>query len=165
MKVIAAAGVVLIGLAGTAAEAASEAVNWTGSEAPGTIIVKNSERKLVLVTGPGAGLEWPVAIGRPGAQFHGETQVVAKIKDPGWVPTPHMQAHEHGLPAYVPPGPKNPLGTRALYLAGTYVHIHGTNKPSSIGQAVSHGCIRMQNADVEELFEKVTVGAKVVVVN
>lgn len=131
--------------------------------ATGTLVVDNSERRLYLVIAPGQAIAYRVAIGKPGRSWVGGTVVSAKVRNPSWVPTPNILRENPDLPRYVAPGPRNPLGPRALYLAKGFYRIHGTNKPSSIGQAASNGCIRMLNKDVLELFERVQVGAQVVV--
>jgi lipoprotein-anchoring transpeptidase ErfK/SrfK len=129
----------------------------------GTILVLNSERRLYLSLGDGRAIVYPVAIGKPGRAFHGTVRITRKVANPGWTPTPNIRAENPGLPAYVPPGPKNPLGPRALYLSKGYYRIHGTNKPSSIGRAASNGCIRMFNKDILDLYARVSAGAAVIV--
>ena len=103
-----------------------------------------------------------VAVGKQGFQWFGQTFVQRKKKNPGWSPTARMR--RMGYPRYVPPGPRNPLGVRAIYLGWTEYRIHGTTAPSSIGRAASSGCIRMHNDDVVDLFERVHIGAPVYVV-
>jgi lipoprotein-anchoring transpeptidase ErfK/SrfK len=129
----------------------------------GSILVVNAERKLYLSLGDGRAIVYPVAIGKPGRQFVGRVRITQKVANPGWTPTPNIRAENPGLPAYVPPGPNNPLGPRALYLSKGFYRIHGTNKPSSIGRAASNGCIRMYNRDVLDLFARVQAGATVLV--
>lgn len=130
---------------------------------PGTIVVRTSERKLYLVTAPGAALRYDIAVGRPEEQWFGRSWVSKKRLDPTWIPTPDMREKHPDLPASVGPGPKNPLGVRAMNLGWSSYRIHGTNSPNSIGSAASAGCFRMRNADVLDLFERVNVGAQVVV--
>ena len=127
----------------------------------GTIIINTSERKLYYVLGNGMALRYRVAVGKEGMQWAGETFVQSKRANPGWSPTPRMRRENPYLPAYVPPGPSNPLGVRAIYLGWSEYRIHGTNMPWSIGRAASSGCIRMLNADVMDLFERVHIGAPV----
>ena len=130
----------------------------------GSIIVDTSERRLYYVLGNGRAIRYAVAVGSPRNQWYATTFVSSKVVNPGWSPTPSMRRRNPYLPVYVAPGPRNPLGVRALYLDwGTY-RIHGTNAPWSIGRAVSNGCIRMRNEDVIDLFERVHVGAPVFVV-
>ena len=128
----------------------------------GSIVIDTSERRLYYSLGNGQALKYKVAVGRPGFQWSGKTFVEKKKKDPGWYPTARMR--RAGAPRFVPPGPKNPLGIRAIYLGWTEYRIHGTNAPSSIGRAVSSGCIRMLNTDVADLFERVHIGAPVFVI-
>jgi lipoprotein-anchoring transpeptidase ErfK/SrfK len=140
-----------------------EIVAMPGDHPRGTIVVLNKQRVLFLSLGEGRAIRYPVAIGKPGRAFSGRTSIIQKVKNPVWTPTPSIRKEHPGLPAFVRPGPKNPLGPRALYLGLGLYRIHGTNKPSSIGKAASHGCIRMHNADVVDLFERVSVGAAVIV--
>ncbi len=144
---------------------ARELVSWDGDDGMGTIIVKTSERKLYYVLGKGVALRYDVAVGKDGMQWSGQTFVQGKARDPGWTPTPRMRRENPALPDYMPPGPTNPLGVRAIYLGWTAYRIHGTNAPSSIGQAASSGCIRMRNNDVVDLFERVHIGAPVHVIH
>lgn len=142
-----------------------ETVAMPGSHAAGTILVINSQRKLYLALGDGRALVYPIAIGKPGLAWTGETKVTGKARNPTWTPTANTRRLYPDLPSFVAAGPKNPLGPRALYLAKDFYRIHGTNKPSSIGSAASLGCFRMFNADVVDLFARVEVGARVVVIN
>lgn len=129
----------------------------------GTITVKTSERSLYYSLGNGKAIRYSVAVGSPRNQWFGKTWVSEKKKNPGWTPTQSMRKRNPSLPRYVAPGPRNPLGVRALYLGWTTYRIHGTNAPGSIGRAVSNGCIRMRNEDVVDLFERVHIGAPVIV--
>ncbi|MFD2236420.1 L,D-transpeptidase [Aureimonas populi] len=136
---------------------------FVGDYEAGTIVVMTGARQLFLVTGPQTALKYDIAVGKPSEQWFGESWVSKKRVDPTWVPTPSMRRSNPRLPASIGPGPSNPLGQRALNLGwGTY-RIHGTNSPNSIGSAASAGCFRMRNADVIDLFERVHVGAQVVV--
>ena len=128
----------------------------------GAIVVDTSERKLYYITGKGIALQYSVAVGKPHMQWFGKTFVQLKRKNPGWTPTARMR--REGAPRYVPPGPNNPLGVRAINLGWSEYRIHGTNAPGSIGGAVSSGCIRMRNHDVVDLFNRVHVGAPVYVI-
>jgi len=140
---------------------ARDLVALDGEHPIGTIIINTSERKLYYVLGNGMALRYRVAVGKEGMQWSGETFVQSKRENPGWSPTPRMRRENPSLPAYVPPGPDNPLGVRAIYLGWSEYRIHGTNMPWSIGRASSSGCIRMHNADVMDLFERVHIGAPV----
>ncbi len=151
-------------IAASAAES-RRVVDFDGGYEQGTIVIRNSERRLYYVLPGGKAVKYSVAIGTPRNQWRGETHVVRKRKNPGWSPTPSMRRRNPRLPKYMPPGPRNPLGVRALYLGWSAYRIHGTSAPGSIGRAVSNGCIRMYNKDVIDLFERVHVGAPVVVVN
>jgi lipoprotein-anchoring transpeptidase ErfK/SrfK len=142
---------------------ARELVPVEGGHAIGTIIINTSERRLYYVLGHGMALRYSVAVGKEGMQWSGETFVQSKRRNPGWTPTARMRRENPYLPAFVPPGPKNPLGVRAIYLGWSEYRIHGTNMPGSIGRAASSGCIRMLNADVMDLFERVHIGAPVYV--
>ena len=122
---------------------AREAVNFSGSEPSGTIVVRTNERRLYLVTGPGRALRYPVGVGRAGKHWYGSTSIVRMQLQPSWV---------------VPSGsPRNPMGAAALVLADNELAIHGTNNPGSIGGFVSWGCIRMNNRDIMELYARVGV--------
>lgn len=128
----------------------------------GAIVVDTSERKLYYMLADGKAIRYRVAVGKPHMQWFGRTFVTMKRKNPGWTPTPRMR--REGAPAYVPPGPKNPLGVRAIYLGWSEYRIHGTISPRSIGRAASSGCIRMLNRDVVDLFKRVHIGAPVDVI-
>lgn len=136
---------------------------WDGGGAIGSIVINTSERRLYLVIADGEAHAWPIAVGREGKQWTGRTRVIGKTRDPAWRPTPSMRAENPSLPAYVAPGPRNPLGNRAIYLQDGTLRIHGTNAPGSIGRAASSGCFRMHNAHVAQLYELVDTGAEVVV--
>lgn len=140
----------------------SEAPFASGYE-PGTIVIKTSERRLYLVTGPGTALRYEIAVGKPSEQWFGRSWVSKKRQNPTWTPTPDMREKKPELPDSVGPGPANPLGVRAMNLGWSAYRIHGTNAPRSIGSAASSGCFRMRNADVSDLFERVNVGAQVIV--
>jgi lipoprotein-anchoring transpeptidase ErfK/SrfK len=142
-------------------------VAYDGPEKPGTIIIDTTQNFLFLVGEGGMARRYGVGTGKPGFEWAGTHQVTRKAEWPDWRPPSEMIAREREkgriLPAYMPGGPENPLGARALYLGSTLYRIHGTNQPWTIGQAVSSGCIRMRNEDVVELYERVGVGTKVVV--
>lgn len=128
----------------------------------GSIVVDTSERRLYYIMKNGKAIRYRVAVGKPKMQWFGSTFVTLKRKNPGWTPTARMR--RQGAPRYVPPGPKNPLGVRAIYLGWSEYRIHGTISPRSIGRAASSGCIRMLNKDVIDLFERVHIGAPVHVI-
>jgi lipoprotein-anchoring transpeptidase ErfK/SrfK len=138
-------------------------VAYQTHEAPGTIVIDTANTHLYLVMGNGKALRYGIGVGRKGFTWSGVKAVGRKAKWPDWVPPPQMLKRQPYLPRFVAGGPRNPLGARAMYLAGTVYRIHGTNAPSSIGKHMSSGCIRMLNADVIDLYERVKVGAKVVV--
>lgn len=142
---------------------AREIVETGDSHGYGTITIKTSEKRLYYSLGDGKAIRYSVAVGSPRNQWFGTTWVSEKKENPRWTPTPSMRKRNPRLPKYMAPGPKNPLGVRALYLGWTAYRIHGTNAPGSIGHAVSNGCIRMLNEDVVDLFERVHIGAPVMV--
>ncbi|GEP10551.1 L,D-transpeptidase [Methylobacterium gnaphalii] len=142
-----------------------EMVRFDSRYPAGTIVVSTSERRLYFVTAPGEAIRYGVGVGRPGFEWSGVKKVVAKKEWPSWVPPKAMLARRPDLPRYMAGGVENPLGARAMYIGGTEYRIHGSNEPDTIGQAVSSGCIRMTNEDVTDLYERVRVGAKVVVLN
>ena len=133
------------------------------SEAPGTIIVDTAERYLYLVQPNDLAIRYGIGVGRLGFQWSGIERVSRKEEWPDWTPPPEMVGRQPYLPRFMAGGPGNPLGARALYLGHTEFRIHGTNQPETIGHAVSSGCIRLDNADVIDLYNRVQVGAKVVV--
>src|SRR3954453_4039054 len=143
---------------------AREGGSHEGGVQPATIVVKTAERRLYLVLGNGSAIRYPVAVGRPGKQWQGSAQVNGKHVQPAWTPPAEVRADNPRLPHVIPGGsPGNPMGPRALTLSGGQYAIHGTNKPSLIGTFASYGCIRMYNQDIVDLFDRVNVGAPVVV--
>src|ERR1700678_409943 len=140
-----------------------ETVAYDGPYAPGTIVVNTSERRLYLVLPNHQALRYGVGVGRPGFTWAGVTHIANKREWPDWTPPSQMLKRRPDLPRHMAGGIDNPLGARAMYLAGTLYRIHGSNEPDTIGQAVSSGCIRMTNQDVTDLYERARVGAKVVV--
>jgi lipoprotein-anchoring transpeptidase ErfK/SrfK len=131
---------------------------------PGQIIVSFSDRRLYWIMKPGQALTYPVAIPTGEARWQGVTSVTSKRVNPPWTPTPEMVRENPRLPRWVPGGhPMNPLGIRAMYLGSSAYRIHGTDAPWTIGKAVSHGCIRMTNEDVLDLYPRVPVGTRVTV--
>jgi len=138
-------------------------VSYPNKYAPGTIVVNTTERRLYLVLDEGRALRYGIGVGRIGFTWQGSTAVVRKAEWPGWTPPPQMRARVRNLPAYMKGGPENPLGARAMYLGASLYRIHGSNEPETIGQAVSSGCFRLTNEDVIDLYDRVRVGAKVIV--
>ena len=132
---------------------------------PGTIVISTSERRLYFVTARGEAVEYGVGVGRPGFEWSGVQKVSAKKEWPAWTPPAEMLKRRPDLPKYMSGGPDNPLGARAMYLGSSLYRIHGSNEPDTIGQAVSSGCIRMTNEDVVDLYDRVKVGARVVVLD
>ena len=139
------------------------AVLYRTNEPPGTIIISTKDRHLYLIQGGGRALRYGIGVGREGFQWQGLLNITRKAEWPDWTPPPEMIARQPYLPRFMAGGPGNPLGARAMYLGTTVYRIHGTNRPDTIGTAVSSGCFRLVNADVADLYERVTVGAKVVV--
>ncbi len=140
-----------------------EIVEYETKYKVGTIVVETSERRLYLVLDDGQALKYGIGVGRDGFRWQGQHNITRKAEWPGWTPPAAMRKRVPDLPAYMPGGPDNPLGARALYIGSTLYRIHGTSEPWTIGQAVSSGCIRLTNEDVTDLYERVRVGAKVVV--
>ncbi len=133
--------------------------------APGTIIVNTAERRLYLVQDGGTALRYGIGVGRDGFRWGGVHKITAKKEWPSWTPPSQMIARRPDLPRHMEGGIDNPLGARAMYLGSTLYRIHGSNEPETIGQAVSSGCFRMTNDDVTDLYNRVSVGATVVVKN
>lgn len=139
-------------------------VAYDGPHAPGTVIVDTPRRMLFLVQPNGRALRYGIGVGRPGFEWSGVKRVTRKAEWPDWRPPPEMLKRRPDLPRFMKGGPDNPLGARALYLGSSLYRIHGTNEPHTIGRNVSSGCIRMMNDDVTDLYQRVPVGAKVVVI-
>jgi lipoprotein-anchoring transpeptidase ErfK/SrfK len=138
-------------------------VSYSGKEPAGTIVVDTPNTYLYYVLGNGQAVRYGIGVGRDGFRWSGIKTIDRKAEWPDWTPPPEMVARQPYLPRFVAGGPHNPLGARALYLGGTIYRIHGTNVPSSIGQRVSSGCIRMLNEDVIDLYERAKLGTRVVV--
>jgi lipoprotein-anchoring transpeptidase ErfK/SrfK len=138
-------------------------VSYTGEHAPGTVVVSTRERRLYYVLEGGKAVRYAVGVGRQGFQWSGTETVTMKREWPDWRPPAAMLRRRPDLPRYMSGGVNNPLGARALYLGTSEYRIHGSNEPWTMGQAVSSGCIRMTNADVSDLYKRVAVGTKVVV--
>jgi lipoprotein-anchoring transpeptidase ErfK/SrfK len=143
---------------------AREIVGFSGSYSTGTIIVKTNERALYYVLGNGKALRYPVGVGRAGKQWTGTSYITSKQLKPAWSPPAEIRHDKPSLPSVIPGGsPGNPMGAAAMTLSGGEYAIHGTNSPGSIGGFVSYGCIRMYNADVLDLYNRVGWGTTVVV--
>ena len=144
---------------------AKTTVPFAASYAPGTIVINTSERRLYYVLGGGQALRYGIGVGRVGFTWAGVTSVSAKKEWPSWTPPAEMVRRRPDLPRHMRGGIDNPLGARAMYLGSSLYRIHGSNEPETIGQAVSSGCFRMTNEDVVDLYGRVHIGAKVVVLH
>jgi len=140
-----------------------QTVAYSTREAPGTIIIDTPNTYLYYVLGNGQALRYGIGVGRDGFTWSGIQSVSRKAEWPAWTPPPEMIARQPYLPRHMAGGPGNPLGARAMYLGGTIYRIHGTNAPDTIGKRVSSGCIRLTNEDVSDLYSRVNVGTKVIV--
>ncbi|HEX2354580.1 MAG TPA: L,D-transpeptidase [Xanthobacteraceae bacterium] len=138
-------------------------VDYPTNEAPGTVVVDTQNTYLYYVLGGGKAIRYGIGVGREGFTWSGVKTVERKAEWPDWTPPAEMIARSPYLPRFMAGGVTNPLGARAMYLSGTFYRIHGTNAPSTIGSRATAGCIRMANEDVIDLYERVKVGAKVVV--
>ena len=139
-------------------------VDYHGKESAGTIVVDTPNKFLFLVQGDGKALRYGIGVGRPGFTWSGVKQISAKKEWPAWTPPAEMLARRPDLPRHMEGGPQNPLGARAMYLGSSLYRIHGSNEPWTIGTNVSSGCIRMRNEDVIDLYGRVGVGARVIVI-
>jgi lipoprotein-anchoring transpeptidase ErfK/SrfK len=142
-----------------------QTVSFESQYAPGTILINTAERRLYLVLPNGQALRYGIGVGRDGFRWSGVHHISAKKEWPSWTPPAQMLARRPDLPRHMSGGIENPLGARAMYLGSTLYRIHGSNEPETIGQAVSSGCFRMTNEDVVDLYNRVSVGATVVVKN
>ena len=138
-------------------------VAYEGSQPKGTIIIDTEARYLYLTLGDGKAMRYGVGVGRPGFEWAGTHKITRKAEWPDWIPPDEMRQRVPNLPVSMKGGPANPLGARAMYLGSTLYRIHGSNEPWTIGHAVSSGCIRMRNEDVIDLYSRVNVGTKVMV--
>ena len=138
-------------------------VDYRSEEKPGTIVIDTPHHFLFLVQDNGKAMRYGIGVGRPGFTWEGVKTISAKKEWPDWRPPPDMLQRRPDLPRYMAGGPENPLGARAMYLGSTVYRIHGSNEPWTIGSNVSSGCIRLRNADVIDLYNRVQVGTKVVV--
>jgi lipoprotein-anchoring transpeptidase ErfK/SrfK len=167
------AAIVLAGLPGTADASLfgwlfaqripREVVPFPGSYAPGTVVISTSQRRLYLVLAGRQALRYGIGVGREGFTWSGTAEISAKREWPDWTPPEEMLRRKPELPRHMAGGPDNPLGARAMYLGDTLYRIHGSNEPETIGTAASSGCIRLTNDDVIDLYNRVHVGTKVVV--
>src|SRR4051794_32006511 len=142
---------------------ARQIVAYDGREPAGTIVIDTPAKFLYLVQGDGQAIRYGIGVGRPGFAWAGVKSITRKREWPDWTPPAEMLKRRPDLPRHMVGGPENPLGARALYLGSSLYRIHGTNEPSTIGQNVSSGCIRMMNEDVMDLYERVRVGTRVIV--
>ncbi|NEJ14216.1 L,D-transpeptidase family protein [Rhizobium leguminosarum] len=142
-------------------------VDYDTTEKPGTIVIDTNNRFLYLVMQGGKARRYGVGVGKPGFEWAGAHKITRKTEWPDWTPPSEMISREaakgHYLPARMDGGAENPLGARAMYLGSTLYRIHGTNAPWSVGSAVSSGCIRLRNEDVVDLYDRVSVGTRVIV--
>jgi lipoprotein-anchoring transpeptidase ErfK/SrfK len=139
-------------------------VSYDGRERPGTIIIDTPNKFLFLVQPGGRAVRYGIGVGRPGFEWSGVKTISRKAEWPGWTPPEQMMLRRPDLPSHMDGGPGNPLGARALYLGSSLYRIHGTNEPWTIGRNVSSGCIRMMNDDVIDLYNRVPVGTRVIVI-
>jgi lipoprotein-anchoring transpeptidase ErfK/SrfK len=139
-------------------------VEYDGKESAGTIVVDTPNKFLYLVQGNGKAMRYGIGVGRPGFTWSGVKQISAKKEWPDWTPPPEMLVRRPDLPRHMEGGPQNPLGARAMYLGSSLYRIHGSNEPWTIGTNVSSGCIRMRNEDVIDLYGRVNVGTRVIVI-
>ncbi|WP_044536013.1 L,D-transpeptidase [Bradyrhizobium sp. LTSP885] len=138
-------------------------VSYPTREAPGTVIIDTPHTYLYYVLGGGQAIRYGIGVGREGFTWSGTQTITKKAEWPDWTPPPEMIARQPYLPRHMAGGPGNPLGARAMYLGGTVYRIHGTNAPETIGTHVSSGCLRLTNEDVADLYSRVNVGTKVIV--
>ena len=140
-----------------------QVVDYVSHEAQGTVVIDTENTVLYLVLNGGQAMRYGIGVGREGFTWSGEQSVARKTEWPDWRPPADMLSRQPYLPRFMAGGPGNPLGARAMYLGETEYRIHGTNKPETIGKRVSSGCIRLTNEDVADLYERVKIGAKVIV--
>ncbi|MGL4811983.1 MAG: L,D-transpeptidase [Beijerinckiaceae bacterium] len=141
-----------------------QSVAYKGPHAPGTIVIDTPNRFLYLVQGDGTAMRYGIGVGRPGFEWAGAKSITRKAEWPDWRPPAQMLKRRPDLPHFMKGGEDNPLGARAMYLGSSLYRIHGTNEPHTIGEAVSSGCIRMVNDDVIDLYNRVRVGTRVIVI-
>ena len=138
-------------------------VNYPTAESAGTVVIDTPHTYLYYVLGGGRAIRYGIGVGREGFTWSGTQTIARKAEWPDWTPPAEMIARQPYLPRFMAGGPSNPLGARAMYLGDTIYRIHGTNAPLTIGTRVSSGCIRLVNADVMDLYSRVNIGTKVVV--
>lgn len=141
-----------------------QVVDYDGNHAPGTLVIDTPNKFLYLVQAHGKALRYGIGVGKPGFTWSGVKQISMKKEWPDWTPPAEMLKRRPDLPRHMEGGPENPLGARAMYLGTSLYRIHGSNEPWTIGTNVSSGCIRMRNQDVIDLYGRVPVGTKVVVI-
>ena len=151
------------GLTGLARDLRRQSVNYPTKAAAGSVVVDIAQTFLYYVLGDGTAIRYGIGVGREGFTWSGSQAVTRKAEWPDWTPPQEMIARQPYLPRWMAGGEGNPLGARAIYLGSTVYRIHGTNMPETIGQKVSSGCIRMLNADVIDLYSRVDVGTKIIV--
>jgi lipoprotein-anchoring transpeptidase ErfK/SrfK len=151
------------GLFGSRSGVARTTVIYPSRLPQGSIVINTAERRLYLILGNGLAIRYGVGVGRAGFTWSGVKHVSAKREWPAWTPPDQMRRRRPDLPRHMAGGIENPLGARAMYLGSSLYRIHGSNEPETIGQAVSSGCFRLTNEDVVDLYNRVRVGAKVVV--
>jgi lipoprotein-anchoring transpeptidase ErfK/SrfK len=157
-------GLMIVAALPQSAQASGDVVAFAGGYRPGTIVVKTNERRLYLVLDAGRAIRYPVGVGKAGKEWAGTSYIDGKYLSPAWSPPAEVKRDKPSLPDVIPGGtPQNPMGVAAMTLAGGEYAIHGTNMPGSVGGFVSYGCIRMLNADISDLFDRVSVGTTVVV--
>jgi lipoprotein-anchoring transpeptidase ErfK/SrfK len=163
VRAIISAALFVIALAPGEQAFARETVSFDGYSA-GTVVVRTSERRLYYVLGAGKALRYPVGVGRAGKAWTGSAFINRMVRNPDWSPPAEVKRDKPSLPNLIRGGtPQNPMGVAAMTLSGGEYAIHGTNVPSSVGHFVSYGCIRMYNADVSDLFDRVHFGTPVLV--
>ena len=141
-----------------------QTVSYTGHEPAGTVVIDTPSKFLYLVQSDGSALRYGIGVGRPGFTWSGVKTVSMKKEWPSWTPPSEMLKRRPDLPRFMEGGPENPLGARAMYLGSTLYRIHGSNEPWTIGTQVSSGCIRMRNEDVIDLYNRIKVGTRVIVI-
>ena len=148
---------------GSSSPVARTTVSYPNKHAPGTIVVNTAERRLYYVLDNTQAIRYGIGVGRIGFTWAGSTAVSAKKEWPAWTPPSQMLRRRPDLPRFMAGGPDNPLGARAMYLGSSLYRIHGSNEPETIGEAVSSGCFRLTNEDVIDLYDRVRVGSRVIV--
>src|SRR5260221_12541381 len=159
-----AATIAAVVLMSSAAQARPEVVGLRGDYTPGTIVVKTNERRLYLILDSGHAMRYPVGVGKSGKQWAGTTRIDGKYRNPAWAPPREVKHDKPNIPDVIAGGsPHNPMGVAAMTLAGGEYATHGTNMPGSVAGLVSYRCIRMRNADITDLYQRVSVGTSVTV--